>query len=85
MENLLERLTVGFNEVVDIHRETVKAQKDRVGNLERRTDRLEGKSWLIGQVGIVLSPVPSFGGIYHFQATPSFAKEQVLAGRTDRW
>ncbi len=44
MENLLERLTVGFNEVVDIHRETVKAQKDRVGNLERRTDRLEGNS-----------------------------------------
>jgi|GEM_PF-2942259 len=44
IENILERLAVGFNEFVDIHRETVKAQNDRIGNLERRMDRLEGKS-----------------------------------------
>jgi archaellum component FlaC len=44
IESLLERLAIGFNEFVDIHRETVKAQHDRIGNLERRVDRLEGKS-----------------------------------------
>ncbi len=44
IENLLERLAVGFNELVDIHREMVKAQNDPIGNPERCMDRLEGRS-----------------------------------------
>ena len=44
MEQAITSLATGFNEFVNIHRETVKSQNDRLGNLERRMDRLEGKS-----------------------------------------
>jgi uncharacterized protein Yka (UPF0111/DUF47 family) len=44
VEQAITSLATGINEFVNIHRETVKAQSDRIGNLERRVDRLEGKS-----------------------------------------
>ena len=44
IENILERLGVALDEFVNIDRKTVRAQKDWVGNLERRMDRLEAKS-----------------------------------------
>jgi polyhydroxyalkanoate synthesis regulator phasin len=44
IENMLEGLLVNFNEFIAFYRETVKAQNDRISNLERRMDRLEGKS-----------------------------------------
>ncbi|HEX8531571.1 MAG TPA: hypothetical protein VF646_16175 [Cytophagales bacterium] len=44
LEQAVTSLATGFNEFINIHRETVKAQPDRIGNLERRVDRLEGKS-----------------------------------------
>ncbi|MBD0257650.1 MAG: hypothetical protein ICV83_18205 [Cytophagales bacterium] len=44
IEQAITSLATGINEFVNIHRETVKAQNDRIGNLERRVDRLEGRS-----------------------------------------
>jgi DNA-binding ferritin-like protein len=44
VEQAITSLATGINEFVNIHRETVKAQNDRIGNLERRVDRLEGRS-----------------------------------------
>ncbi len=44
VEQAIISLANGINEFVEIHRQTTKTQNDRISNLERRMDRLEGNS-----------------------------------------